>query len=83
MEQWGFCSIDTEPWFELLVSVVHFHKKVFLQILQITLLIADYMNMIGKTTMAAGSSESGASSLFLSTPSSVMQTPKLGSKVLE
>ena len=49
----------------------------FLQILQITLLIADYMNMIGKTTAATGSAGSGRSSLFLSAPTSVMVTPKL------
>ena len=49
----------------------------FLQILQVTLLIADYMNMIGKTTAATGSAGSGRSSLFLGAPSSVMMTPKL------
>ena len=55
--------------------------EVFSQILQITLLIADYMNMIGKTTAAAGSSESEPSRLFLNASSSVTPSPKLASKL--
>ena len=59
-------------------SNVLYADKCLLQILQITLLIADYMNLIGKaTTAASGSGGGGRSSLFLGAPASLMMTPKL------
>ena len=62
------CSSDVQVLYE---------EKCLLQILQITLLIADYMNLIGKTTAASGSGGGGRSSLFLGAPASLMMTPKL------
>ena len=58
-------------------SNVLYAEKCLLQILQITLLIADYMNLIGKTTAASGSGGGGRSSLFLGAPASLVMTPKL------
>ena len=57
--------------------LILYADKCLLQILQITLLIADYMNLIGKTTAASGSGGGGRSSLFLGAPASLMMTPKL------